>query len=180
MMTQIAPQVKPFTGSFEEILAILGLQLDDYDSRFPMKLAYTGNWDLLIPMMSIERIDSLKPDMKRLKQHNLKYEITSVHLFCMHNKDIYTRNFAPAVGIDEDPVTGSTNGALVGYLMLENKLSWANHQLKVIQTNSEQRMGELMIKTNVNGDELKILVGGIAVPSLEGKIMLKEVNDEET
>jgi len=171
-MRQIVPQVKEFDESIDEVFTILGLNREDHDIAYPIKMVYTGNWDLLIYLKSKTIIDHIKPNMEQLKQHNLKYQVTSVHLFTFNHNQIYTRNFAPAVGIDEDPVTGSTNGALVGYLMLEKILSWENHQIDIIQT-STSREGSLVVKVEVSDNGFSILVGGKAIPILEGNIQIE-------
>jgi PhzF family phenazine biosynthesis protein len=57
--------------------------------------------------------------MKRLSDLSRKLKITGVHAFFLPDKDleiVYTRNFAPYVGIDEEAATGTSNGALIYFL----------------------------------------------------------------
>lgn len=176
MMTQIKTQVKEINDSVQYLFDILNLDINNYDNRYPIKLGYTGNWDLFIPIKTKQAIDLCNPNWELLKIHHIEKQITSVHLFTVNTLDdnylLYTRNFAPAVGIMEDLVTGSANGALIGYLMNENKLSWDNHEFKIMQTNSLNRQGEIFINTDVTSGSLLIQVGGKAVPVFESVIIL--------
>lgn len=166
-MKQVSPIIKPFTGSTLELCSILGIDINDINNNFPIRLAYTGNWDLLVPVKSFEIVKKIYPNMKKLKEHNLNYKVTSTHIFSFLGGEIVTRNFGPAVGIDEDPVTGSTTGALAGYFLFEKILPWDNHYFVVKQINSFNRDGLLDVKIKAN-KKLSIYVGGSAVCSLVG------------
>lgn len=55
--------------------------------------------------------------------------VLSTHIYTMEEGEdyhIYTRDFAPACGIPEDPVTGSANGALYGLLLEEGLFDGVN------------------------------------------------------
>ncbi len=176
MMTQINAEVKEINDSVKYLFDILNLDIINYDNRYPIKLGYTGNWDLFIPIKTKRAIDFCNPNLDLMKKHHLENQITSVHLFTDNTLDedcfLYTRNFAPAVGIKEDLVTGSANGALVGYLINEHKLSWGNHNLKIKQTNSLNRQGEIYVYTDISCGNLLIKLGGRAVSSFESVIYL--------
>lgn len=172
-MKQVAPQVKAFTGNNLELNRILGLEETDIDKRYPIKLAYTGNWDIFIPLINFQIIEKVNPNIAKLKEHNKYHQISSTHLFTFTDKYIVTRNFSPAVGIDEDPVTGSSTGALIGYLLFENFLKFENQNIDVMQINSLNRPGLINVKIVVEKDNLAIYVGGSAVCVLEGNLFLK-------
>jgi|SRR5690554_2178321 len=170
-MKQVTPKIRQFTGNIGELCKILGLSVNDIDNKYPLKLAYTGNWDLFLPVKTSEIIKKINPDMKKLKIHNISFNVVSTHLFSFNNQ-IITRNFAPAVGIDEDLVTGSSTGALIGCLMLEKIISWDNHYLFIKQINSFNREGIIYVKSKVDNG-LSIYVGGKAVCTLEGLINIR-------
>jgi len=78
--------------------------------------------------------------------------------------DLVSRFFAPAVGIDEDPVTGSAHASLVPY--------WAA-RLGVRELSARQvsrRGGSLTCR--LRGDRVRLL--GRAVPYLEGELILAD------
>lgn len=164
-MTQVEPQFKEIHESVETIFDSIGIDPKEYDSRYPIKKAYTGNWDLLVPIREKSIIDGMWPDMNQLAAFHQKIDVTSVHLFTFDiNEDevlLYTRNFAPLVGIDEDWVTGSTSGALAGYLIQEGILP-AKDKYKIKQGNSANSPGLIYIETNQVGNKVIIEVGGEA------------------
>jgi predicted PhzF superfamily epimerase YddE/YHI9 len=45
--------------------------------------------------------------------------VVGYHLYTVENDNVYTRNFAPAVGINEECATGTANGALIYLLSKE-------------------------------------------------------------
>lgn len=176
MMKQVEPKVKEVTIHQEELGQLLGLKQSDFDLRYPFRLAYTGNWHLIVPINTKQAIDTAQPDFKLLKELNQKLGVITTHLFTLESQDAkyftYTRDFAPAVGIDEDPVTGSANGALTGYFIHEGILSKEEHHLLYAQGNALNRPGELVIHTTLVDDQVAIEVGGLAVTAIKGILTL--------
>lgn len=176
MMAQITPEVKATELSIEEVAELIGVQPSEIDTRYSIKLGYTGNWHLFVPIKTYEAVDLARPNIEKLKRHNIENNIVTTHLFTFDRKVedclIYTRDFAPAVGISEDPVTGSANGALAGYLVLEDIIDFESvNAFRIAQGHSVGRPGFLDIKidTNTNG-ELTVKVGGQAVVTIAGMI----------
>jgi PhzF family phenazine biosynthesis protein len=106
-----------------------------------------------------EIIQSMKPDFNLLKQ-------LSYHALIVTAKgnavDFVSRMFAPAIGIDEDPVTGSAHTVLTPY--------WSQ-KLKTVHLSARQiseRGGEL--QCILSGDRVEI--GGQAVTYLVGEIIV--------
>ncbi|AFH61312.1 PhzF family phenazine biosynthesis protein [Paenibacillus caseinilyticus] len=177
-MTQISPQVKeaPFHDRLE-IANLIGVDVDQLDERFPIKLAYTGNWTLIVPVKTHQAIDLAQPKMDQLAMFNKKYSISNTHLFTFDAKqgfDLYTRDFAPAIGIPEDPVTGAANGALTGYLVLENIISKEKTHLTIGQGDALGRPGTLYVTIKTTETDMLIQVGGFAHVTLEGNLRLPE------
>jgi predicted PhzF superfamily epimerase YddE/YHI9 len=76
--------------------------------------------------------------------------------------DFVSRYFAPAIGINEDPVTGSTHCSLIPYWSARlNKFSLTGYQ-------ASARGGELFCR--LEGDRVKI--GGHATLVASGTLML--------
>jgi trans-2,3-dihydro-3-hydroxyanthranilate isomerase len=177
-MTQISPKVKEMKFDSSEIAELVGIPPDQLDNRFPIKLAHTGNWHLIVPVKTNKAIDSATPKWDQLALLNKKHSISTTHLFTFDAKpgfNLYTRGFAPAVGIPEDPVTGSANGALAGYLVLEGILSKNEiHQLTIGQGDAINRAGTLFVTILPSENDFIIKVGGCAHVTIEGMLRLHE------
>lgn len=180
-MTQVPPKIKEVQTDPDEIARIIGIPVEALDQRYPIKLAYTGNWHLIVPVKSQRDIDNAQPQMDELKKLNQSQKATTTHLFTFNTieqgYDLYTRDFAPAVGIPEDPVTGAANGALAGYLLLEGVLPFQSMQrLKIAQGHTVGRPGTLVVTVTKgpNDSEPVIQVGGSAVITIEGTLLLPE------
>jgi len=115
--------------------------------------------DYFIVYESEEVVRSLRPDFTMLKQiESLGFVVTAPGA----NSDFVSRFFAPAVGINEDPVTGSAHCNLIPY--------WAErlgkHMLHAYQVS--ERCGELWCESR--GD--RVLMSGKAVTYLKGEIFI--------
>lgn len=178
-MTQVPPKVKDVQTDSDEIARVIGISTKALDQRYPIKLAYTGNWHLIVPVKSQRDIDTARPQIEELKKLNQSQKASTTHLFTFdtveQGYDLYTRDFAPAVGIPEDPVTGAANGALAGYLLLEGILSFHRMQrLKIAQGHTIGRPGTLVVTVTKgpNESEPVIQVSGSAVVTIEGTLLL--------
>tara|TARA_B100001057_G_scaffold400073_1_gene411164 strand:+ start:668 stop:1450 length:783 start_codon:yes stop_codon:yes gene_type:complete len=104
-----------------------------------------------------EDIKSITPDMEKLK----KLDCPAVIVTAPGNKvDFVSRNFAPKLGIPEDPVTGSAHCELIPYWSkILNKKELLAYQIS-------DRGGKLYCTHN--GD--RVTIGGEAVTFLRGEI----------
>lgn len=175
-MTQVAPKTKGFEIQLDALSSLIGVKEDSIDVNLPIKLASTGNWHLLVPMKNKEDIDAADPDFSALAKHNKEYQISTTHLYTFNTNneyDIYTRDFAPGIGINEDPVTGAANGALAGFLFLEGIISKSETtNLKVAQGHAIGRPGTLYITVIPENDTAKIKVAGKATITIRGILTL--------
>jgi PhzF family phenazine biosynthesis protein len=91
-----------------------------------------------------------------------------VFTFDSDDKDtlIYGRMFAPAIGINEDPVTGNANGPLGGYLIKNKIVSFdANlFKFKAKQGEKMSRLGAVEVLVRIENEEPALIqIGGDAV-----------------
>jgi trans-2,3-dihydro-3-hydroxyanthranilate isomerase len=98
------------------MLDALGLRKTDLDSRLPIVVdSY-----LYIPVKSLKSMKALEPNFALLLESSRRDKVLGICLFTLEtyekNASVHSRFFAPAVGINEDPVTGSANGPLGMYL----------------------------------------------------------------
>jgi PhzF family phenazine biosynthesis protein len=120
---------------------------------------YVGREDLMFVFENEKTIIELKPNFNRISEINARgIIITSPSL----KYDFISRFFAPTVGVNEDPVTGSAHTMLVPY--------WSN-RLKRTNLHSRQvshRGGDLYC--SLNGD--RVFIGGKAITYLTGRITI--------
>lgn len=98
------------------LLRSLGISAGDVESRLPfVRQSY-----LYLPLRKLSTITSMKPDFKALLRVLRETRTLGVCIFSLKviekSSAVHSRFFAPAAGIDEDPVTGSSNGPLGWYL----------------------------------------------------------------
>jgi PhzF family phenazine biosynthesis protein len=115
--------------------------------------------DWLVEVDSEKTVTSIKPDFQVLKRIDCRGIIITA---CGGQSDFVSRFFAPRVGVDEDPVTGSAHCVLIPF--------WAQKlgktELHALQVS--KRGGELFCRHE--GD--RVIIGGRAVLYLEGRLTL--------
>lgn len=123
-----------------------------------VKPTYVGktDFDYLIEVDSDEIVRSITPDFGALKRASARGVMVTARS-SDSRYDFVSRFFAPAVGIDEDPVTGSAHCALAPYWQLR----LGKDELKAYQ--ASRRGGELLLRP-VND---RVLILGKAVTVFE-------------
>lgn len=117
-----------------------------------------SEFDYLLELESAEQVISLKPDMSHLSQ----IEARGIIITAAGNEefDIVSRFFGPAVGVPEDPVTGSAHCTLGPYWAKKlNKKS-----LNALQASA--RSGSMIVE--IDGERVKLT--GQAVTILRGEL----------
>lgn len=123
------------------------------------KACFKGRDDYMLVFENEQEIISLQPDFQQLVEANTRGVI------CTSKSEYYdfvSRFFAPAVGVNEDPVTGSAHTMLIPF--------WADKlgKYELLAKQVSARGGILHCK--LEGDRVKI--GGKAVTFLTGEIIL--------
>lgn len=156
------------------VLNALNLSDSDLDNRCPIQIASTGHSKVIIGIKNKETLNSLRPDFTQLANTSENISCGGYFVFTLdsNEKDILThsRMFAPAIGINEDPVTGNGNGPLGGYLVHHNLLKPSNGSVTFNGKQGEaiQRPGVVTVTVEAtNGKPSKIQVGGNAVIAFE-------------
>jgi PhzF family phenazine biosynthesis protein len=120
---------------------------------------FKGINDYLITYNTEDEIIALKPDFHKMLSTQSRGVIVTAP---GKSVDFVSRFFAPCVGIDEDPVTGSAHTVLTP--------SWSailsKTELTAIQASA--RVGNLKLTLNGN----RVLIGGNAVVYMKGEIYL--------
>lgn len=172
MMYQASPKLsKDFTLDRERLAKSLNISKDDFREDIDIVKAYTGVWDLMIPLKSKEALDSIDGNMNLIKELSRELGIISLHPFYLvENKQLYARNLAPIVDIDEEAATGTSNGALTYYLYSLGIVK-ENEEISVIQGEQMGRKSEIRGKIQLENGEIKVLIGGTALKIIEGVLL---------
>ncbi|HEY3373138.1 MAG TPA: PhzF family phenazine biosynthesis protein [Prolixibacteraceae bacterium] len=148
------------------------LQLDfpaDFIQQVEMNLSFTdalglkaiatfkGRTDYLLLFESEEMIQTIKPNFHLLKQTDARGIMVTA---AGKEVDFVSRFFAPGVGVDEDPVTGSAHTSLVPFWSARLQKT----ELTALQLS--ERGGQLWC--TLAGD--RVLIAGKAITYLRGEI----------
>jgi len=153
----------------KNILEALHLKESDRDLRCPIQIVSTGHSKVLIGIKSHRVLDSLHPNMDVLSKISKEIKCNGYFVFTFDSNeaDILTkgRMFAPAIGINEDPVTGNANGPLGAYIV-QHKLINTNGKIfsfKGKQGEAIGRTGIVDVEVEIkNGFPQKVKIGGNA------------------
>jgi trans-2,3-dihydro-3-hydroxyanthranilate isomerase len=181
VMTQDRPGFLAVLEDVANLAAGLGLEPEAItDTRLPVQVVSTGMPQMMVPVRSLAEIQKL--DAGRLDAAALDRACRSLHTdcamtFCLETvapeSTVHARLFAPALGIPEDPATGSANGALGAYLVHHRAVP-INRPTTTIQSEQGAEMGRpSTIYVEVDSDDSGVTgvrVGGQVVPIAEGVV----------
>lgn len=179
VMTQGKFELSPplSTDIVNEIISALGLNKVDLDQKCPVQIASAGHSKVMIGIKHRELLNKLTPNFSRLAELSEEIKCNGYFVFTFDSDDknilTYGRMFAPALGINEDPVTGNANGPLGGYLV-ENKLvsfQGGNVNFKARQGEIMGRLGTVKVNVDVeNNHPAVIKIQGSAVTIFKTQI----------
>ena len=162
--------------ALRELYTIMGLDWDDEVKKglkLTPQMVSTGLPDIMMPVTSLEVLESIDPDFPALAKLSEKYEVVGVHAFTTNCDDAtcHVRNFAPLYEIDEEAATGTSNGALTYYGYL-NGFVREGDDCKFIQGEKMGRPSVILSHIEADGDNVKVKVGGSAVILANGEIFI--------
>lgn len=155
--------------SRQECAEALGLELSDVLDT-PPQLVSAGNPNIYVALRSREAVDRAWLDRSSMERLNRNHAVSaSLFVFTPEPGGAYSRMFAPAHGIEEDPATGSATGPLGAY-MAKHGLCEGSPGTRLI---SEQgvKMGRRSL-LHILFTEETVEVGGNVVPVMEGVLEL--------
>lgn len=167
------------SATSQRIIKALGLEESDINKSCPIQIASTGHSKVMIGINTREKLNLLTPNFNELA--NLSAEIKCngyfVFTFDSDDKDVltYGRMFAPAIGINEDPVTGNANGPLGGYLIQNKIIETKNDYFEFNGRQGEaiNRLGVVNVKVLVeNNKPTLIQIKGNAITVFKTEIIV--------
>ena len=155
-----------------ELAEALGLSDRLIHRGLPLASASTGLWSVFVPLLDAVILDGLEPDLERIRDLSERLDVASVYAYAPLGVGRFAaRDFAPLLGIPEDPVTGSAGGALLGLLASEGRVPVRSERAcgVVYQGHAVGSPGEVEVEVEMqSGRVVAVHVGGHAAVEREG------------
>jgi len=177
-------QARPLYGSVidsEAASDALGLSLSEIaETSLPVQVVSTGTAFLMVPIVHRAALSALAPDMAALTAFgdSLDDFVAGFYVWTPETENgeahIHARCFCPALGLPEDPVTGTASGALGAYLARHGCLT--PDAEGVLQFRTEQgyamgRPGNVKVRLEMSGrDVAQVQISGYAAMVGEGTL----------
>jgi trans-2,3-dihydro-3-hydroxyanthranilate isomerase len=165
-MDQPIPTVRPYEGDLGELMAVLGASSG---ASTPVEQYANGPTHTLVTLADADELARLSPDLNALKELGVQAAVVAL----TGDQSAKTRNFAPSLGVPEDPATGSAAGPIALHLARHGLTSFG--ATVVLSQGAEiGRPSTLHARVEGSHDELgSITVGGGAVVVARGAFRLQ-------
>ena len=193
-MNQGVPELSE-TFDKAQVAAALGLSEGELEPDMPVQLGSAGNPFLLVPVVSLDalaraqvslpELSKLLPGAKRavfaFTRHVLGSSIRARMLTAKVTEqktdeavpNIRARMLGAALGVYEDPATGSAHGPLGAYLAAHTDILQGDKAEFISHQGVEMgRKSELLVRLNRTEKGVQVSVGGAAVKVGEGQLFL--------
>ena len=160
--------VRDCAGLSDTISAALGASV--VANPAPMAIDVGPVW-LVVYMDATESIRRLQPDMAAVAQLSRDLGLSGITVFSLDSTAAtaaHVRTFAPAMGIDEDPVCGSATATIAAYLSETGLIEETGSRYLVSQGTEMGRDGRISVRVEDGGRS--IVFGGCAVTAIDGRI----------
>jgi trans-2,3-dihydro-3-hydroxyanthranilate isomerase len=149
---------------------VLGLETGDL-LDLPPQLLNAGNPTLFIALKNNAAVDRASADMSGMrslaKHHPGPF---CIFVFALSATGAYSRMFAPAYGIAEDPATGSATGPLAAY-MIRHKLVSGALGTRFVSEQGTHMGRRSLLHVHVHRDGID--VGGYVTPLIDATMRLE-------
>lgn len=158
----------------KRILDALGLEKDDLDPRYPVEEVTTGLWHVIVPLRSRDALRRVRLSAQAYDELARNERTRALLSFTTETDDkrntVAVRNILPALGMIEDPATGSGNGCLAAYLSRHRVLGAARVDVRAEQGNDMGRPSVLHLQATPQGDGIGVRVGGRTIVVARGTL----------
>ncbi len=160
------PNFVPMKCLKKDLAAILGIPPE----AFLFKSSVPFDNHLYVEISRLPFLLLMKPNYEKMKEF---LTAKKIHGMCVYTREtvepnsaFHSRFFAPTVGVNEDPVTGSANGPLGALFVLDKKVKPTNGRRFMIgeQGDAIGRVGRVLIDIHAKrGTITRVTIGGKAV-----------------
>jgi len=166
--------------NIKNITSALNISNSDLLEDYPIQIVSTGHSKVMIGIKSIETLNEMNPNYDALSKLSSLIKCNGYYVFTINSQDadilVQGRMFAPAIGINEDPVTGNANGPLGAYLV-HHKLVKHNNSLfrfKAKQGEAIKRTGIIDVEVKIeNMEPVEIKISGNAIIAFKAELSLE-------
>lgn len=178
-----------------DVVRVLNIGLDEFEPRLPI----VADRYLYVPLRRLHTIFALQPNLFAVSQFLANRSLSGICVFTTETVDrksaVHSRFFAPNMGINEDPVTGSANGPLGVYLFENGALEGngglsrprraakkpaeeppdEDRQVTLIaeQGDAIGRKGRVRIRLVVHGNKVvAVSIGGRSITVFDGEMLI--------
>lgn len=166
-------------GNKKDLLSALNISNNDLLENHEVKIVSTGHSKVMIGIKSIETLNKMRPNYDALSKLSKIIECNGYYVFTVNSQDsdilVHGRMFAPAIGINEDPVTGNANGPLGAYLIHHNLVRHDNSlfTFKAKQGEAIKRPGIIEVEVKIEDKEpVEVKISGNAVIIFKSELSL--------
>lgn len=130
---------------------------------------------LIAPVRGLKTLETMRPDFAAIREASVSHGFQGIAPLSMETRNpdasTHIRYFAPHVGIDEDPVTGTAHMALAGYLLKTGRMH-AKCVFLGEQGDFCGRPGCVEVEIGGTLDDPHVAVGGRAVVVMKGSLVV--------
>ncbi|WP_136687087.1 PhzF family phenazine biosynthesis protein [Halorhabdus amylolytica] len=173
------PSVSAVDVGYDELTDVLGLTETAFagvGEDLPVARASTGMPFLIVPVNYFEQLGDVTPDLGAIEDLCAAEGAVGLYAFTFDTLDrestVHGRLFAPSLGVNEDPVTGTASGAVGAYLRRFSGVEGTEYRCE--QGDFLDRPGRVRVRT---GDGIR--VGGQAKTTMSGEIAVPDPEDGE-
>jgi trans-2,3-dihydro-3-hydroxyanthranilate isomerase len=175
MMGMRLPVLERAQGYKIDLPRILNIATSDFENRLPI----VRGESLFVPVRRLHTLFTMRPNFLAMASFLSSRKLGGICMYTTETIDreslVHSRFFAPTLGVNEDPVTGTTHAPLA-VLLFENGFlhvvkGCGNFQGE--QGDAIGRKGRVKVELNVENDQpVSVRVGGNAVTVLEGEMII--------
>ena len=168
----LTPLVKAYNLK-TDFFSALGIDDNDFDKRLPCVVGING----YVPVRRLSVLFDMHPDFDLIKKVLNHKKLHGVCVFSTETVErtstFHSRFFSPNDGINEDPVTGSSNGPLGVYMVEQGLVGKADGLIEMIgeQGDVMGRPGRVKVEVHVvRGKPKSVAIVGNAITVLDGTL----------
>ncbi len=183
LMGQKPPVQEPYREDLAPLAAALGVSgdaVEEGDEKVgPPAVVSTGCRCLHVALPELSSVTTARPDFRALAELSRNLDVVTIQMLTLETElkeaYVHVRTFAPSVGIDEDPVTGTAAGSLGGYLAYINYLPEGSDKRRFLVEQGVEvgRPGRIQVELQLVGQSVtEVWVGGRAAAAFKGEIQI--------
>jgi trans-2,3-dihydro-3-hydroxyanthranilate isomerase len=172
------PGLRPDDIDRARACEVLKISTDDLDSRLPVMRSRDD--DVIVIVRDWRTLMDMQPDFAGLARwcatHGIRGLCVATTATRAPGIHVHSRFFAPAAGINEDPVTGSVHGPLTAYLVANQLVSSSGGRTTLLcaQGRPTDRNGLVRAVVESTPEGYRARIGGQCFTTLTGELRAPE------